>query len=155
MDILEVYSEISNTVQLFQEHREKAVDTFRNIYDSICLMTSLFGKGMPEIPRLAARQTLRSNLPVSSPDSCWRASVFIPSKDSLISELCSRFTSLTQKAVQALLLLPANMRNLKRRTSSTSLVLMIQTYLMLHSTQLRSTDGARSGTMRPRYLRLS
>ena len=113
LDILEAYLEISNTVQLFQEHREKAVDTFRNIYDSICLMTSLFGRDTSEIPRLAARQTLRSNLPVSSPDSYWRASVFIPSIDSLISELCSRFTSLSEKAVQALLLLPANMRNLK------------------------------------------
>ena len=113
LDIIEAYSEISNTVKLFREHREKAVDTFRNIHDSICLMTSLFGRDTPEIPRLAARQTLRSNLPVSSPDSYRRASVFIPFIDSLISELCSRLTSLTQKAVQALLLLPANMRNLK------------------------------------------
>ena len=89
------------------------MDTFRNMYDSICLMTSLFGRDTPEIPRLVARQTLRSNLSVSSPDSYWRASVFIPFIDSLIPELCSRFTSLTQKTIQALLLLPANMRNLK------------------------------------------
>ena len=77
-------------------------------------MTSLFGRDTPEIPRLATRQTLRSNLPVSSPDLYWRASVFIPFIDSLISELCSRFTSLTQKVVQALLL-PANMRNIKEK----------------------------------------
>ena len=118
LDIIEAYSEISRTRELLQEHRDKAEESFRKIFDSASAMTALFGRESPLLSRVVPRQTLRSNIPASAPEPYWRAAVFIPFLDSLIAELGSRFTALTQKAVEAFLLLPANLEKLEEHNLS-------------------------------------
>jgi hypothetical protein len=112
LDVIEAYCSISSTAELLQEKREMADETFKPIYATICDMTSLQGRDSPVIPRITARQTQRSNVPTSSPIDYWRISVFVPFLDFLITELNSRFSGLAKKATVALLLLPANVKDL-------------------------------------------
>ena len=109
LDILEVYSQISGVVAVFQGHRGEADISFKKVYGEMCSLTAVHGREKPVIPRTSARQTQRSNVPASDAEEYWRRSVFVPFLDSVISEMGSRFSSLNQKAIQALLLLPANL----------------------------------------------
>ena len=109
LDILEAYSQISRVVAVFQGHREEADISFRKFYGEICSLTAVHGREKPVVPRTSARRTQHSNVPASNAEGYWRRPFFVPFLDSVISEMGSRFSSLNQKAIQALLLLPANL----------------------------------------------
>ena len=75
-------------------------------------MTELHGRPTPVIPRQAGRQTQRSNIPAATPEEYWRRSVFIPFLDTLKAELNARFSPMSKKAVQGLLLMPMHLSRL-------------------------------------------
>ena len=112
LDILEANKEISRVIQLLEENREKSEEKFHPIFQATCNMTLLHGRPTPEIPRQAGRQTQRSNVPATTPEEYWRRSVFVPFLDTLIAELNGRFSAMSKKAVQALLLMAENLDRL-------------------------------------------
>ena len=99
---MEAYSQISGVVAVFQGHREEADISFKKFYGEICSLTAIHG-------RERNQSFLALQRPASNAEEYWRRSVFVPFLDSVISEKGSRFSSLNQKAIQALLLLPANL----------------------------------------------
>ena len=112
LDILEANKEISRVIQLLEENCEKSEEKFHPIFQATCNMTLLHGRPTPEIPRQAGRQTQCSNVPATTPEEYWRRSVFVPFLDTLIAELNGRFSAMSKKAVQALLLTPENLDRL-------------------------------------------
>ena len=112
LDILEAYEDIDGTATLLEGIRSDAPNKFQQVYRSACAMTETHGRPEPVVPRLCARQTLRANPSVATAEDYWRVTIFIPFLDMLTSELRSRFSSLTQKAVQGLLLLPKHLNKL-------------------------------------------
>ena len=118
LDILEANKEITGVLELLRDNREKCEEKFKPIFEATGEMTALHGRPSPEIPRQAGRQTLRSNVPASTPEEYWRRTVFVPFLDTLILQMEERFTALARKAVQALLLLPKNLHKLTDATIS-------------------------------------
>ena len=113
LDVLEAYGEINQVLGLLQEIRSNSEREFSAIFASASAVTSrVLDQDHPQVPRLAARQTLRSNVPASTPESYWRRAVFISFLDSMISELGSRFTDMSHASVQGLLLLPKHCQSL-------------------------------------------
>ena len=113
LDVLEAYGEIIQVLGLLKEIRSNSEREFSAIFASASAVTSrVLDQDHPQVPRLAARQTLRSNVPASTPESDWRRAVFIPFLDSMISELGSRFTDMSHASVQGLLLLPKHCQSL-------------------------------------------
>ncbi|XP_062512637.1 52 kDa repressor of the inhibitor of the protein kinase-like [Corticium candelabrum] len=113
LDVLEAYGEINQVLGLLEEIRSNSEREFSSIFASASAVTSrVLDQDHPQVPRLAARQTLRSNHPASTPESYWRRAVFIPFIDSMISELGSRFTGMSHASVQGLLLLPKHCQSL-------------------------------------------
>ncbi|XP_062508479.1 52 kDa repressor of the inhibitor of the protein kinase-like [Corticium candelabrum] len=113
LDVLEAYGEINQVLGLLEEIRSNSEREFSSIFASASAVTSrVLDQEHPQVPRLAARQTLRSNHPASTPESYWRRAVFIPFIDSMISELGSRFTDMSHASVQGLLLLPKHCQSL-------------------------------------------
>ena len=106
------YENITATVELLKDSRQHSEEKFKAIFKAASDMTKLHGRPSPVIPRQTGRQTQCSNLPAATPEDYWRCSVFIPFLDTLIAELDGRFSSLSKKAVQALLLLPKNLASL-------------------------------------------
>ena len=112
LDILEAYEEISGTIGLLMRCRGQSGHKFSSIFKDACEMTKLHGHPSPAVSRQVGRQTQRSNVPAATPEEYWRRSVFIPFLDTLIAELNGRFTPLSKKAIQALLLMPKNLSKL-------------------------------------------
>ncbi|XP_062512673.1 52 kDa repressor of the inhibitor of the protein kinase-like [Corticium candelabrum] len=113
LDVLEAYGEINQVLGLLEEIRSNSEREFSSIFASASAVTSrVLDQDHPQVPRLAARQTLRSNHPASTPKSYWRRAVFIPFIDSMISELGSRFTDMSHASVQGLPLLPKHCQSL-------------------------------------------
>ena len=61
-----------------------------------------------KFPRIIKRQQHRGNQPATTPEDYYRQSLAIPFLDTLISEMKSRFSPLSSKAVKLLWLVPSN-----------------------------------------------
>ena len=108
MDLLTAYSEITSARDLLRDVRTNCDVEFAKIFKDASELTSLFGQDHPEVPRLAMRQTHRNNISVQTPEVYWRRAVFVPFVDNLIAELDSRFSAMSNAAVQGFqLLLPS------------------------------------------------
>ena len=109
MDILTAYSEITSAKDLLRDVRTNCDVEFAKIFKDASELTSLFGQNHPEVPRLATRQTHRNNISGQTPEVYWRRAVFVPFVDNLIAELDSRFSAMSNAAVQGFQLLPPSL----------------------------------------------
>ena len=108
-EILEAYQEINLLKQILIRERADADEVFKVVYGRMVDMAKQAGTddaGELPVPRRCRRQTLRSNVPSSTSEEYWRRTVFCPYLDNFISELSSRFSAMTVRAVQGLLLIP-------------------------------------------------
>ena len=113
IDVISAYKEIHTIKTILSDIRKDPSKEFKNIFKATLTMAKITGSAdeMP-IPRTCGRQTARSNVDASSPEECWRRSVFVPFLDHIIQELSDRFSQLNEDAVKRLNLLPSNLSNL-------------------------------------------
>ena len=109
MDLLSAYSEITSARGLLRDVRTNCGVEFAKIFKDASELTSLFGQDHPEVPRLATRQTHWNNISAQTPEVYWRRAVFVPFVDNLIAELDSRFSAMSNAAVQGFQLLPPSL----------------------------------------------
>ena len=108
-DILVAYEEVQLIKAEFISIREKTPEKeFAKIFKTMLDMGKIAGLENIFIPRRCGRQTLRNNIPGSTPEEYWRRAIFLPFLDELISQFNSRFSHLASQAVQGLRLLPVN-----------------------------------------------
>jgi hypothetical protein len=75
----------------FQEMRDSAEDSFSVVFKGASETASKLDISVTK-PRIASRQTMRSNIPANSTEEYYRRSVYIPFLDAFISSLQSKFT---------------------------------------------------------------
>lgn len=81
----------NNLLPILKMHRTKSEDQFHNIFNTTNKMACDLDIEI-KIPRLANRQTNRSNYNTSTIEEYYRISLFLPYLDSIINSLESRFT---------------------------------------------------------------
>jgi len=65
------------------------------------------------IPRTSGRQTLRNNINARTPVAYFRWAIVLPFLDNLLEQINTRFNGLSEVALLGLLLIPANLQQLK------------------------------------------
>jgi hypothetical protein len=90
LDIFKVNELISDILSHLATWRRESEQEFSSIFHEANNLCKKFDI-MMKIPRLTSRQTLRSNYVTDSPESYFRASIFVPYLDHVIMELSERF----------------------------------------------------------------
>lgn len=104
-DILRAYGDIEHVAQSVAEEREEGeFPLIRQCIEDMCSTSGI----ILAKPRISSVQRNRENHPGDSPMLYYTRSVTIPVYDHLISQLGSRFSTLTKSCVSALKLLPSN-----------------------------------------------
>jgi hAT family C-terminal dimerisation region len=88
------------------EIRGAADEWFKSVYESAVQLGDKSGTE-PSIPRVCAKQTLRSNMPAKEPQLYYRSAVFVPLLDSIIHEFNERFSHMHQDIALASKLVPS------------------------------------------------
>lgn len=90
---LKLAVQLANDIkQEMEELRTNAGKIFKVIFEQVRILSEKFNIEI-RIPRLSTRQMHRCNIPISSPEQYYRASIFIPYFDKFITELGERFTN--------------------------------------------------------------
>ena len=106
LDIIEAYTLISATKEVYQKEREKVEEGFKIIYEHSVRVASHVGVD-PSMPRIAKWQQHRSNAPAECPFEYYKNNVAIPFLDHILFNLDSRFSPLSTTATSLLTLVPA------------------------------------------------
>ncbi|KMQ93995.1 52 kda repressor of the inhibitor of the protein kinase-like protein [Lasius niger] len=113
MNIKAINDHVAKLTNVPQSHRNNALIQFTAIFEKaqkICEELDIEFKR----PRVAARQTQRSNQPSENVEDFFRRSIFIPYLDSIISSLRDRFSSTHEKAFSLMQLHPDALKKLDK-----------------------------------------
>lgn len=91
LDIVKAYNQINLVINRLNSIRRDVDNEFEKLYQEVSTMTNEFGIS-PELPRRVGTQKYRSNIKTESPKEYYRATLFIPYLDEIISSLKDRFT---------------------------------------------------------------
>ena len=105
-DIVLAYSMIKDVTDSLQEVRDGADDHFNDFYQESIKLGEQFGV-QPQVPRIASRQSHRSNTPYTGPEDYYRRTVFLPFLDHIIQEMSTRFGPTQEKASKLFSLVPS------------------------------------------------
>jgi len=126
-DIVEASNEISCVKESLQDVRNNIDDHYSQWFRQAEQMCEVVGV-TPSMPRLCKRQRNRDNTPAENPAEYNRRIVAIPILDHLIAELNMRFSSLHQKAMQGLSLIPSILVNLTPAEGKKTLLEAVNLY---------------------------
>lgn len=91
IDLCAVIEHVAKVESIFGNIRLNSEDEFKIIYDKAeKLISNLFNNHITT-PRIAGKQTYRSNIDSNSPEMFYRTTIFIPFLDHVIFQLKSRF----------------------------------------------------------------
>jgi len=100
-DIHRAVTSVQDCVAVMQQIRDNG--TYTRIFETAA---ALYGEDV-QMPRLAARQQHRTNVPASTADEYYRLAVYLPFVDCCIQQLNERFSQHAVTACQLTALLPA------------------------------------------------
>ena len=110
--LLQGYSMVDNIKSVLISARGNDTE-YDNVYQNAEQMAQLADSELV-IPCRCGRQTQRSNIPGDTPQVYYKRVVYLPHIDALIQEYSSQFSSLSQKAVKAMALIPAYLEHANR-----------------------------------------
>lgn len=90
-DVISVRKHITELIEIFTKTRENADSNFKILFQKAGKIADKFGVEL-SIPRRTKRMQHRANYDAKSPEDYYRAAIFIPYMDSLITALQSRFS---------------------------------------------------------------
>ena len=108
VDIVQAFDEIEDVKLDLQSTRDSINTEFGHIFRQAVQIADHVGIE-PSLPRIARKQIHRSNPPYDTPEEYYRRTIAIPLLDSLLSELDTRFSALSQRATKLLFLVPTVM----------------------------------------------
>lgn len=108
LDLFSCSRHVNRILTVLNEHRTSADSGMQSIFDEAQEFADEIGVGL-HLPRVASRQTHRSNPPSSDHNDYWKKSILIPYLDSLILSLKERFAPVNLPAFSLFSLHPFNM----------------------------------------------
>jgi len=106
IDVVKAYNEVQSCIDDLKHTRNCINKEFNIIYQQATKLAE-FLSVQPSIPRSAARQMHRNNVPAENPEEYYRRVIAIPLIDNFISEMTFRFNKFNTTASKLLLLVPA------------------------------------------------
>lgn len=92
IDLASALDQVALVTTHFQRMRDNSETAFSKLYGEACSTAQTLELDLNKLPRCCGRQTYRSNIQ-GTPEDYYRATVFIPMIDFMLSELNSRFTN--------------------------------------------------------------
>ena len=116
IDVVNAYKEVDGCIKDMEHVRENIDAEFKVIYQQAERMAAKVNVD-PTIPRSAARQMHRNNVPADNPEEYYRRALAIPLIDKFVSEMSFRFNTFNKRASKLLLLIPSIICNSKEYES--------------------------------------
>ena len=107
MDVLQGYKMVELVKDTLSSTRSNDAE-YNKVFDKAESMAEI-GNVVIALPKRCGRQTERSNVPGDTPKDYFKRSIYLPFLDSLIQQYNMRFNSLSQKALNAIALIPAHL----------------------------------------------
>ena len=131
-DIIRAHNNIGSVKKFLEDARRNVESVHSLLFQEASLLASKVNI-QPSLPRLASRQTKRANTPASTPTEYYKHTITIPLLDHLITELNSRFSEHSERAVKILTLLPPSIFEMEGE-----LIENILSFLSLYRSELPS-----------------
>ena len=106
-DICQAYKEANNVVLALTQLRLNVDEKHKEWFDISAGLCQQFNGSGPQLPRRCSVQTARCNMPGDTPEVYYKRTVSIPFLDELISHLRSRFSTIQEKAIKGMTLVPS------------------------------------------------
>ena len=108
MDVVTACEQIGVIINEIRTIRTRAGAEVDRIFSQSEKMATVARIGEIVMPRIARRQTLRTNVPTEdqSANIYWKRDIFVPYLDGLISQLSDRFNDVSCQAIRGFCLIP-------------------------------------------------
>ena len=106
-DICQAYKEANNVVLALTQLRLNVDEKHKKWFDISAGLCQQFNGSGSQLPRCCSVQTARSNMPGDTPEVYHKRTVSIPFLDELISHLRSWFSTIQEKAIKGMTLVPS------------------------------------------------
>ena len=119
IDIVEAYEMVDDVLKGIRQMRETVNDNFTQWYEEILRLSESVGT-QECLPRRAGIQRHRSNIPCDTPQEHYTRVTAIPLLDSLLNQMCNRFSPDNRQAQGLLSLIPSVL--LEKNTTANTIV---------------------------------
>lgn len=105
-------SHVATVIDVLKQKRANADSEFDCIMKEVSNIMDTLGVEL-RVPRLAGKQTNRSNIPASDPKDYWKKIVYIPLFDYVLNDFVNRFSNKILQCFSLNFLIPKNLINIK------------------------------------------